>query len=149
MLPMRRSMDWTVKDNMVNGLLLCATLTSHKRGHVTLVWVEAETSVTGAEVVKPVGWQLIHTYADLGRAIPGRWMSMTWMKTCVSQCSPITLHSIGHSPRAPPSVIVRWTDELLCGGYKWVSRFEMPCIPTRWIGERWVEQVSRLHGTAC
>jgi len=29
-------------------------------------------------------------------------------------------------------VVVRKTDELLCGGYKWVSRFEAPCTSTRW-----------------
>ena len=46
-------------------------------------------------------------------------------------------------------VVVRWTDELLCDWYKWMSRFEAPCICTRWTGERWVEQLSRLHGTAC
>jgi len=40
-------------------------------------------------------------------------------------------------------VVVRKTDELLCGGHKWVSRFEAPCICTRWTGERRVEQVSR------
>jgi len=45
-------------------------------------------------------------------------------------------------------VVVRKTDELLCGGYKWVSRFEAPCSCSRWTGERWVEQVSWLHGTA-
>jgi len=44
-------------------------------------------------------------------------------------------------------VVVRWTDEMLCGVYKRASRFEPPCICTRWTGERWVEQVSRLHGT--
>ena len=42
-------------------------------------------------------------------------------------------------------VVVRKTDKLLCGGYKWVSRFEAPCTCTRWTGERWVDQVSRLH----
>jgi len=46
-------------------------------------------------------------------------------------------------------VVVRKTDELLCGGYKWVSRFDASCICTQWTGERWVEQMSRLHGTAC
>jgi len=33
-------------------------------------------------------------------------------------------------------VVVRLTDELLCGGYKWVSRFQTPCFCTRWAGER-------------
>ena len=46
-------------------------------------------------------------------------------------------------------VVVRWTDELLCGGCKWLSWFELACIPTRWTGERWVEQASSLPGTAC
>jgi len=35
----------------------------------------------------------------------------------------------------------------MCGVYKWVSRFKPPCICTRWPGERWVEQMSRLHCT--
>jgi len=46
-------------------------------------------------------------------------------------------------------VVVRWTDKLLCGWYKWVSRFEAPCIPTWWTGKRWVEQLSRIHSTVC
>ena len=46
-------------------------------------------------------------------------------------------------------VVIRRTGELLCGGYKWVSRFEAQCIRTRWTGESWVDQMSRLHGTAC
>ena len=63
----------------------------------------------------------------------------------------------GNAPNALPwlrawrrtyVIVVRWNDEL-CGGYKWVSRFETPSIRTRWTGERWVEQVSRLHVTAC
>jgi len=37
----------------------------------------------------------------------------------VSWCSPSTPHSIGDPPRAPHfCFVVRWTDELLCGGYK-------------------------------
>ena len=43
--------------------------------------------------------------------------------------------------------IVRWSDEMLCGGYKRVSRFGTLCICTRWTNERWVEQMSRFHGT--
>jgi len=49
----------------------------------------------------------------------------------------------------PTSMVVRWTDEMLYGGYKWVSRFEAPCVCTRWTGERRVAKMSRLHGTAC
>jgi len=33
-------------------------------------------------------------------------------------------------------VVVRQTDELLCDGYNWVSRFEASCICTQWTGER-------------
>ena len=44
-------------------------------------------------------------------------------------------------------VVARKTDELLCGGYKQVSRFEVPCICTRWMGECWVEQISRPEVT--
>ena len=31
--------------------------------------------------------------------------------------------------------VVRPTDELLCGGYKWVFRFEASCICILWAGE--------------
>jgi len=34
------------------------------------------------------------------------------------------------------SVVVRLTDGLLCGRCKWVSRLEMPRIPTGWTGQR-------------
>jgi len=59
-----------------------------------------------------------------------------------------TLHSVGDM-RSAPHVVVRLTDQLSCGGYKWVSRLEAPCICTRCTNDRWMEQVSRLHGTAC
>jgi len=44
------------------------------------------------------------------------------------------------------------SDELMscwAAGMKWVSWFEMPCIPTRWTGDPWVEQMTRLHVVAC
>jgi len=47
------------------------------------------------------------------------------------------------------AILVRWNDEFLCGRWEWVSRFEMPCISTRWTGEHCVEQVFSFHGTAC
>ena len=58
-------------------------------------------------------------------------------------------HSTDDRPLHRTYVVVVRKTELLCGGYKWVSRFEAPCICTRWMCERWVEQMSRLHGTAC
>jgi len=33
MRSMGTTMDWTVKDNMINGLLLCETFTSRRRRH--------------------------------------------------------------------------------------------------------------------
>jgi len=30
---MRRSMDWKLEDNMIDGLFFCATLTSLRGGH--------------------------------------------------------------------------------------------------------------------
>ena len=47
-----RSMDWTVEDDMVDGLF-CATLTGCKGGHTPFVQARAETSDTGAEAVEP------------------------------------------------------------------------------------------------
>jgi len=39
---------------MVNGAFFCATLRSFRKGHTTFVQAGAETSETGAGVVKPV-----------------------------------------------------------------------------------------------
>ena len=50
---MGRSMDWTLEDNMVDGLFFCATLTGRRGGHTPFVQAGAETSDTGAEAVKP------------------------------------------------------------------------------------------------
>ena len=50
---MRRSMmDWTLEDNIVDGLFFCATLTGRRGGHIPFVQAGAETSDTGAEAVK-------------------------------------------------------------------------------------------------
>jgi len=45
-------MDWTVEDDMVDGLF-CATLTGRRGGHTPFVQAGAETPDTGAEVVEP------------------------------------------------------------------------------------------------
>jgi len=49
----QRSMDWTLEDNIDNGLFFCATLTGCRGGHTPFVQPGAETSDTGAEAVKP------------------------------------------------------------------------------------------------
>jgi len=46
-------MNWTLEDNMVDGLFFWATLTGQRRGHTPLVLAGAESSDTGAEAVKP------------------------------------------------------------------------------------------------
>ena len=48
----RRSMDCTLEDNMVDGLFFCATLTGRRGGHTPFVQAGAETSDTGAEAVE-------------------------------------------------------------------------------------------------
>ena len=50
---MRRSRDWTMEDEMVDGLFFCATLTGRRGGHTPFVQAGAETPFTGAEAVKP------------------------------------------------------------------------------------------------
>jgi len=45
-------MDWTVEDDMVDGLF-CTTLTGRREGHTPFLQAGAETSDTGAEVVEP------------------------------------------------------------------------------------------------
>jgi len=46
-------MDWTLEDNMVDGLFFCATFTSRRGGHIPFVQAGAETSDTSAEAVEP------------------------------------------------------------------------------------------------
>jgi len=53
MRSMRKSMDWTLEDNMAGGLFICPTLTGRRGGHIPFVQAGAETSDTGAEAVEP------------------------------------------------------------------------------------------------
>ena len=99
---------------------------------------EAITHLYKQERKRPalVRRRLSRTQAVLGRVIPGNgYRSRGW------KCCPLRIPLVIRPLRQPY--------EMLCGGYKWVSRFQAPCICTRWTSERWVEQVSRLHGTAC
>jgi len=118
-------MDWTVEDDMVDGLF-CLTLTARRGGYTPFVQAGAETSETGAEAVEP----------DPGSSWEGHCGIVRPLRVPLMIC-PLRR-----------TYVVRKTDELLCGGYKWMSRFEAPCSCTRWTGEHWVEQVSRIHGTA-
>jgi len=46
-------MDWTLKDNMVDDLFFCATLTDRRGVHTPFVQAGVETPDTGAEAIKP------------------------------------------------------------------------------------------------
>jgi len=133
-------MDRTLEDNMVDSLFFRATLTGRRGGHTPFVQAGVETSDTGAEAVKP----------DTGSSWEGHsGVCVYWcleLKRGVLWGCPPTSRMI--RPLRHTYVVVVRKTELLCGGYKWVSRFEAPCICTRWTSERLVEQVSRFHGTA-
>ena len=52
-------MDWTLEDNMVDGLFFCATLTSRRGGHTPFVQAEPETCGGGlAGTRRFLGWSL-------------------------------------------------------------------------------------------
>jgi len=57
-------MDWTLEDNMVNGLIFCATLTSC---NAPFVQAGAETSNTRAEAIKPGPGCQLHSQEYLFR----------------------------------------------------------------------------------
>jgi len=46
-------MDWTLEDNIVDGLFFCARLTGRIGGNTPFVQAGAETPDIGAEAVKP------------------------------------------------------------------------------------------------
>jgi len=50
---MDRSMDWTLEDNMVDGLFFCGTLSGRRGGQTPFVRAGEEASDTGAEAVEP------------------------------------------------------------------------------------------------
>jgi len=46
-------MDWTLEDNMVDGLFFCTTLAGRRGGHAPSVQAGKETSGNGTDMVKP------------------------------------------------------------------------------------------------
>ena len=93
---MRRSMNWTLEENMLDGrLFFCATLTGRRRGHSPFVQTGAETSDTSAVVVKP----------DPGSSWECRSVGMgAWCRGCkcgILRSCPPTPHSFGDPPSAP------------------------------------------------
>jgi len=73
MQSMRRSVDWTLKDNMVDGLFFCATLTGRRGGHTPFAQARAKT-------FDAVRRRLSRTQAVLGRVIPGGAVPVSGMK---------------------------------------------------------------------
>ena len=90
MQSMRRSMDWTLKNNMVDGLFFCATLTDRKGGHTPFVQTGAETPDTGAEAVK----------SDPRWVTPEGWVPVSGMKVWSFVGCPTTPHSVDNPPTA-------------------------------------------------
>ena len=90
---MGRSMDWTLEDNIADGLFFCATLTGRRGGHTPFLQAGAETSDTGAEVDKPDPGSSLEGHSGGGRC-------RGW-KCVVLWGYPPTLHSIGDPTTAP------------------------------------------------
>jgi len=113
-----RSMVWTLEDNMVDGCFVLLRHTHRPQRRPYRIC----TSRSGN--VRPWcggGWAGPRLF--LGRSFRGGGWRCPELKCGVLWGFPPTPH-------------------------KWVSRFEAPCICTRGTGDRWMEQVSRLHGAA-
>ena len=109
----RRSVGWTLEDNMVDGLFFCVTLKGRWRGHTPFVQAGAEVS-EGEEAVKldpRCSWQ-----GHSGRVGAGVGNESTESRKVVQ---PLRLHLVIRPVRRTYVVAVRWTDELLCGEHKW------------------------------
>jgi len=91
-------MDWILKDNMVDGLFFCATLTDRRGGHIPFVQI-------GAKRPTSVQRRLSRNQALLGSVTPGGKCGALW------GCPP-TPYSIGDPPSAP-NVCWRCQDEVM------------------------------------
>ena len=95
-------------------------LLRHRGGHTPFVKAGAETSDTGVEAVKP----------DPGSSWEGHCKGVcTSIWKSAESCGVVRLLRVPlkiHPLRHMYVVIVREADELLCGGYKWMSRFWLP-----------------------
>jgi len=118
-------MDWTFEDD---SLFFYVTLTG-RRGHTLFVQAEAEMSDTGAKVIKPDPCSSWEGHSERVGASVG--------------------DESAESCRVVRPLRILLVIRSLRRTYKLVSRFEAPCICTWWAGERCVEQMSRLHRTAC
>ena len=89
------------KDSMVDGLLICATLTGGRGGHTPFVQTRAETPDTGAEAVKSnQGYSWEGCSGGWGRC-------QVWKCGVLWSCLP-TPHYIGTPPSAPHVCCCCW-----------------------------------------
>jgi len=94
--------------------------------------------VQGRKNLSPVQRQLSPNHAFLERFHSRRVgaVSVIKVRSLVGLSNHSTFHQWSFSPEHHTCVVVKWTDELFCSGYKWVSQFETLCICTRCTGER-------------
>jgi len=83
---MGRSMDWTLEDNMVDGLFFYITLTGGREGDPHFLKQERKRPTQ-------VWWRLSQTHAVLGRVIPG-WVPVSGIK--VQSFVGLSAHSAFH-----------------------------------------------------
>jgi len=123
-------MDWTLVNNMVDGLFFWAIFTGRRGGYTHLYKQERKRPT-------PVRRRLSRTHSVIGSHSwrVGAGVGDKSVESC-RDVRPLRIPLVIRPVRRTYVVVVRQTDELLCGGYKWVSRFEAPCICTPWTGER-------------
>jgi len=125
-----QSMDWTLEDNKADGLF-CPTLTGRRGGHTPFLQAGEETSDTGVEAIQPDPRCSFQGHSR--RVGAGVGDENAEPRSVVH---PLRIPLVILPLRRTYVVVVRKTDEMLCGGYNWVSPFEALCICTRWTGER-------------
>jgi len=114
-----RLMDWTVENDMVDGLFFCATFTGRRGGHIPFVQAGAQKSDTGAEAVEPdpgSSWE-----GHSGGVYTG---VCNWSAEFCGVVPPLRIPLMIRPLRRTYVIVVREVDELLCCGYKWVSRLK-------------------------
>jgi len=110
MQSMGRSLDWTMEDNMADGLF-CTILTGRRGGHIPFVQPGSETSDTGAEAVKPdpgSSWD-----GHSGRV--GTGVGDENVESC-GAVPPLRIPLVIRPLRRTYVVNVRWTDEMFAAG---------------------------------
>ena len=102
-------MDWTLENNMVDGLFFCPTLTGLREGHTPFVQAGAETSDTGAEAVK-----LDPSYSLEGHS---GWVGAgdENAESC-GAVRPLRIPLVIRPLRRMYVAVVREADKMLCGG---------------------------------